>query len=128
MDFCCNTYSELLMEAYKLENGDIVYCYCYENGRTYRVSRNGPNIEYILTGTTNFPAYRNIYGHYESKYKSKIDNLEIKSYKEIKHRGNNYKTCFVCGQSIKNPKIGKCRDKYCEKCGVYLPEIIYKGA
>ena len=128
MDFCYNTYSELLIGAYNMEDGDIVYCYCYENGRTYRVSRNGPNIEYILTGTTNFPAYRNIYGHYESEYKSKIDNLEIKSYKEIKHRGNNYKTCFVCGQSIKNPKIGKCRDKYCEKCGVYLPEIIYKGA
>lgn len=128
MDFCYNTYSELLIGAHNMEDGDIVYCYCYENGRTYRVSRNGPNIEYILTGTTNFPAYRNIYGHYESKYKSKIDNLEIKSYKEIKHRGNNYKTCFVCGQSIKNPKIGKCRDKYCEKCGVYLPEIIYKGA
>ena len=128
MDFCYNTYSELLIGAHNMEDGDIVYCYCYENGRTYRVSRNGLNIKYILIGTTNFPAYRNIYGHYESEYKSKIDNLEIKSYKEIKHRGNNYKTCFICGQSIKNPKIGKYRDKYCEKCGVYLPEIIYKGA
>lgn len=125
MDFCCNTYSELLIGAHNMEDGDIVYC--YENGRIYRVSRNGFNIEYVLTGTTNFPAYRNIYGHYESEYKSKIDNLEIKPDKEIKHRGNNYKTCFVCGQSIKNPKIGKYRDKYCEKCGVYLPEIIYKG-
>lgn len=120
MDFCCNTYSELLIGAHNMEDGDVVYC--YENGRTYRVSRNGFNIEYILTGTTNFPAYVNIHGHYESEYKSKIDNLEIK------HRGNNYKTCFVCGQSIRNPKIGKYRDKYCEKCGVYLPEIIYKGA
>lgn len=33
-------------------------------------------------------------------------------------------TCFVCGKRLSVRTEGRNR-KYCESCGVYLPEIIY---
>lgn len=35
--------------------------------------------------------------------------------------------CLSCGRFVHIPKIGKYKDKYCDKCGCYMPEIMFGG-
>lgn len=35
--------------------------------------------------------------------------------------------CLACGRFICTPKIGKYKDRYCDNCGCYMPEIMFGG-
>ena len=35
--------------------------------------------------------------------------------------------CLSCGRFVHIPKIGKYKDRYCDNCGCYMPEIMFGG-
>ena len=74
-----------------------------------------------LTITTTLSALEN--GEIASSYESSWEETVIRRANKLIEEYSPQITCIACGTQLKSVIRG--RRKYCAKCGVYLPKIIY---
>ena len=60
----------------------------------------------------------------EPKYTSQKEAINTYSRMTLKVDGK-HTLCLSCGRFIRTPKIGKYKDRYCDNCGCYMPEIMF---